>query len=151
MALLKAFAAIFALLQQTPTFTADANLVPIEAYVTDRVTGRPISGLTSSDFVVLEEGQTTRIVAFDAGSRSIISQKQPDYMTPWQKRRKCFRAAGIPGREGMLVITHNREKGSKQTAATVLSVLLESDTIVSAVIIPQEVFSKSLSTNSAVL
>ena len=48
-----------------PVFEADTNLVLIDAQVLDKETRQPISGLTRADFVVLDKGVPSDIVAFD--------------------------------------------------------------------------------------
>ncbi|MFN3326857.1 MAG: hypothetical protein ACK5AZ_25470 [Bryobacteraceae bacterium] len=75
MTAVKAFAALLAFSQQTPpplpTFQADAHLAPIAVSVTERTTGRPIGGLTASDFIVFDEGRNAEIVAFDIDPGSL--------------------------------------------------------------------------------
>lgn len=42
--------------QQTPTFRASANIIAVEAAVTDK-SGRPITSLSAADFTIVENGQ----------------------------------------------------------------------------------------------
>ena len=48
-----------------PTFPAEVELVVVDAAVTDRQ-GRPIRGLSASDFTLLEEGEPREISSFEA-------------------------------------------------------------------------------------
>lgn len=51
--------------QRSPVFRADANLVPIDIQVIDKETLQPLPRLERSDFLVLDEGEPSEIIAFD--------------------------------------------------------------------------------------
>ena len=55
---------------QTPVFTVDANLQTIAVQVTDRH-GNDVSGLTASDFSLLEDGRPQKIAFFEAAAQPI--------------------------------------------------------------------------------
>jgi VWFA-related protein len=50
---------------QVPAFPTQAEAITVDAVVLDR-DGRPVKGLTKSDFTVLEDGQPQEIVGFEA-------------------------------------------------------------------------------------
>jgi len=51
--------------QTPPTFRAGVNLIELDVSVFDR-DGRPVTGLTATDFTVLDNGQTRRVAAFSS-------------------------------------------------------------------------------------
>jgi VWFA-related protein len=64
-ALAAAQSASRALAQEPPTFAREVELVRVDVVVTDR-SGKPVTGLTRDDFVLLDEGQPRPIETFEA-------------------------------------------------------------------------------------
>jgi VWFA-related protein len=58
--------------QSRPTFRSAADLVSIQASVRDK-RGRPVSGLTSADFEVLDNDQPRPVLSFRSDSQSPVS------------------------------------------------------------------------------
>jgi VWFA-related protein len=63
--------------EQPPvTFRAETNVVEVDAFVTDAA-GAPVTGLTSADFEVLEDGKPQQVTAFTSVSIPITRADQP--------------------------------------------------------------------------
>ena len=76
--------ALAASLLQTPTFKARIDLVQVDVVVVD-ASGKPVHGLTASDFTVLDRGKPQTVASFDE-----VSHARPHTNVPEP-------AAAIPG------------------------------------------------------
>src|SRR5262245_51745105 len=63
-----------ALPPQAPTFRGATNLVAVDVRVLDR-DGKPVTDLTQSEFVVLEDGRPQQIRQFSAG---LLTARAPE-------------------------------------------------------------------------